>query len=54
MVIWVNRCSLTYGENDIGNILAILSAEYEGIGDAAEKDLLKYLDDLRQLNLLEG
>jgi hypothetical protein len=41
------------GENNLADILAVLSAEYEGTGDAAKKDLVEYLENLRQLNLLE-
>jgi hypothetical protein len=45
--------TLLDGENDLADILAVLSAEYQGTGDAAKKDLVEYLENLRLLKLLE-
>lgn len=44
--------TLLDGEHSKEDILSMVSTEYEGAGDV-KKDVSEYLNELRQLNLLE-
>lgn len=48
--IWI----LIDGEHDLNDITDIISIEYGEKKEIVRKDLITYIEDLKQLNLLEG
>lgn len=48
--IWI----LIDGEHDLNDITDIISVEYGEKKEIVRKDLITYIEDLKQLNLLEG